>query len=231
MDFRNNIKCRWISLRRNIFLYIYSTILYVVLAFWDFRNWGYLSDAADYVNRYNFQQIIIVFSSIFIALLVINEKILSGYKEFYVLYVGSTKQYFRSIVVLLCIVNIVPFFMGQVLVAFVHVIHNGTIPGTLWLVNLVIVSLEIVTVVLLEVSLVIALKKTLLVCTFYYVIIFLLLVTNNIYTSIPLTISLLETKEYYYTFSYPLWLGKILQVLAGCIIFELSYRRLDKNKD
>lgn len=230
MDFRDNIKCRWISLRRNIFLYIYSTILYVFLAFWDVLNGGYLSNVADYINRYNFQQIMIVFTNICIVLLVINEKILTGYKEFYVLYVGSAKQYFRSIVVLLCIVNIIPFIMGQVLAAIIHIIHNGTFPGTLWLVNLVIVSLEIVTVVLLEVSLVIALKKTLLVCTFYYVIIFFLLVSNNIYSSIPLSISLLETKEYYYTFAYPLWLGKILQVLAGYIIFVVSYRRLNQDK-
>jgi hypothetical protein len=230
MEIKNILNYQWITIKRYKIYYIYIFIVYFILAFFDLKNKIYISEVSEYIYRYNFQQVCIVFSSIFVVSLLINEDFLKLFGDFISLYIRDVKKYFYSTFILLSLVNIVPFILGQTLSLFVNYLYYGNIPIILFLVNILIVSMEIEISILLTMTLSLVLKKNVLVYLLYFITITILLVVSNVYISIPLNISILEDEAYYITFDLPLWIGRIILMAICGILFHFAIKKIVDKK-
>ncbi|WP_251862330.1 hypothetical protein [Clostridium sp. Marseille-Q2269] len=226
MKIKNNLKCQWNIIRRNKMYYIYVLIMYFILAFFDQKNKVYMPEMDDYIFRYNYQQVCIVFSSIIVTMMLINEDFIKLFEDFIRLYIKDSKIYFYSALMLLSFAHIVPFILGQLLVLVINYLYFGTVPIKLFLVNIIIVSIEIVVSNLLAMSLNLIIKNKVLVYLSYFIIITTLLVINNVYVSIPLNISILESEGFYITFAYPLWIGRIILIIISGILFHYAVKKI-----
>lgn len=227
MEMKNTLKCQWACIKRCKRYYIYIFVMYFALAFFDLKNKVYMYEINDYIYRYNFQQVCIIFSIIFVVGLLINEDSLRFFEDFIRLYVKDEKKYFYSALLLLSIANIVPFFIGQSLALLLNYFHSGTVPIMLFIVNIMIVSMEIVVAILLAMTFSLVLKKDILAYLIYFITTITLLVTNNVYIALPLTISILEEPSgYYITFDLPLWIGRIILLTISGILFHFAVKKI-----
>ncbi len=219
----DTIKSQSSIIRKNKIYYLFILLLYIFAAFFDVTNkWG-LTSFNDYIYRYNFQQLIIVIFNIIFVMRFINEKYVNMYRNFLNIYIQDSYQYFWCFLMTLSLANIIPFIIGQLAA---YVVYNG--PIQILVVNIIIVSIEIVVSVLLSMSFVLLIKKDILVYASYYILVVISLVLNNIYIAFPLTINLLETEEYYITFASGLWIGRILLLIFSLIFFIFVLKRFVK---
>lgn len=210
-------------IKKNKIYYLFIAFLYVFLAFFDITNKWNLTTYNDYIYRYNFQQFFIVIINIVFVMRFINEKYVNMYDNFLNIYIQNPYKYFCCFLMTLSLANIIPFIIGQLTA---YVVYSGHIQ--ILVVNLFIVSIEIVVSVLLSMSFVLLIKKDILVYASYYILVFISMVLNNIYIAFPLTINLLEDQEYYITFGIDLWIGRIVLFVCSLIFFVFALKRFVK---
>lgn len=230
MEIKNTLKCQWKMINRSKIYYIYIFVIYFGLAFFDLSGKCVMISMDDYISRFTFQQLFIVFSCMFVVRILLNESFLELFDNFILLYIKDAKRYFYATLLLLNLVNIVPFIIGQLLVLIFNYLYSGTIPIMLFLVNIFIVSIEIIIAISLLMTLSLILRKNLLVYLIYFMVTFSLLILNNVYVSIPLSMNILGTQEYYITFSPPLWLGRIILLVISGLLFNVTVNKFIKYK-
>ncbi|WBW97754.1 hypothetical protein [Oceanirhabdus sp. W0125-5] len=137
------------------------------------------------------------------------------------------KNYFLSIFLILLISAIIPFILGQVILYISNYIHSGTVPTKHFIVNTIVVSIEIASSILLIMALHLTFKKDIWVYIIYFMIVFVLMISNNVYISMPLSINLLaaDGQGYYVTFGLPLWIGRIFIISIFAMFFNYSITR------
>lgn len=204
--------CQWKNLKRHKLYSLLCFVLYFVFALFDFKNSTHLNTMEDQIYRHNFQQWVMVFAHVIITLMVLNEQFFEVYENLLKLYLKNEKRFFYAVLAMLGAACLIPFVLGQVVLLGYSHLMGDFIDYKLWLVNLCIVSCETVITICLSAGLILYLRKNTLVYTAYYLIVFSLLVINNIYVSIPLSMSLLESEGYYLSFAQPLWTGRALLI-------------------
>lgn len=228
---RGNLRCHWACIRRNKLYYIYICIGYFLLAFFDFKNRACLSDVEGYIYRYNLQQILIIFSVIFVVSFIINEDFFDYLDKFMRIYICNMYKYFFSAFLVFWLSTVIPFIIGGTLALLFNYVQTSWAPMSLFVVNICIVSMELAAAILIAMALNLLIKKNVLVYLGYFMITLLLMISNNVYIALPLTSSLLETQGYYRTFSAPLWIGRIILVIVSMLLFLGAMKKGLKHND
>lgn len=228
MKISQKIKINWILLKRSSLFWIVSLFNYIVLAFLDNKSGVLLYSYEASIYRYTVQQIFIVITSIFLIQQLFNEKMLNTAKNYMVIYTHKITDDIYAVLAVNCLTNILFFFAGQLLLFTINIICIHQMQIRLWVVNLIIVSLEIVISQLLVMGLRLLFKKDILVFGMYFLLIITSLVINNVFICFPLTIHIVGfgSLEYYITFGKELWLGRILLLLLAGITFKAGITKL-----
>ncbi|WP_066495550.1 hypothetical protein [Abyssisolibacter fermentans] len=224
------MRAKWNSLKRSKFFFFLMVFNYILLAIVDNKSILLMSGIEQYIYRYNFQQIFIVISSAIFVNILFNERSIDSIKNYLVIYIKDIKTEIYRIVLLISITNISAFIIGQLLVLVINYIYFGEVNVCLFFVNLAIVSLEIIICIIFVIGLRLLFKKDILVFGIFYLIILILLIINNVFVTIPLTIKILGLggQGYYITYDPELWLGRIILLSISFIILKLSLQRFGK---
>lgn len=233
MEIKTTFVSQWKTICRTKLYFIYVAFIFLCLAFIDNHLNFKLQSQSDIIYRYMLQQIIIIFTNILLVHKAMNEKVLRYYGEFLHLYNENKTSFYNGSVLLLIVVQVIPFIFGHLVEGIVNGFVTGKFMWTLCIVNILIVSMEIIASTLLATSLMLLTKKDILTYLLYYMIITLLLCCCNIYVSLPMPITLLEEtgEAYYVSFDFPLWIGRILQVLVCTIVYFLSVKHIINKSD
>lgn len=219
------LNCQFKILRRYKVMYIYSILVYVMLAFYDTSSGFNVKDISAYISRCNMQQVVIVFSIGIIVSLLVNENSMRLFEDMLNIYVESKKKYFNSILVVLAGSNILLFTVGQIF----SYLNTKSIPFSLFIVNLCIVSLECIIAIQIFMTIRLWLRKTILTYIVYLGVIFLSLMLNNVFISLPLNINILETEGYYYTYGWQLWIGRVVLFLVSNAFYQIVLQSVIKS--
>lgn len=184
-----------------------------------------MKDISDYISRCNMQQVVIVFSIGIIVSLLVNENSMRLFEDMLNIYVESKKKYFNSILVVLAGSNILLFAVGQIF----SYLNIKSIPFSLFIVNLCIVSLECIIAIQIFMTIRLWLRKTILTYIVYLGVIFLSLMLNNVFVSLPLNINILETEGYYYTYGWQLWFGRVVLFLVSNAFYQIVLQSVIKS--
>lgn len=201
---------QWRNLKRQKVYMLSCMVFYLFLAIFDNRNLFYLADLDAQMYRHIFQQFILVFGNILLTMCVLNEQFFIVYENMLKLYLKNEKRFYCSLMLVLYGAAVVPFLLGQGLFLGLSLWMGSFISIKLWLVNIVVVLCEILITLNLSAALNLFLKKNMLVYIAYYLVLFTMMVTDNVYVGLPLTMSILDSQGYYYTFSAPLWIGRLI---------------------
>lgn len=223
---------QWNNLMRQKLYVILCIVLYIFLALYDNRNGFFIVDLDGQIYRHIFQQLVIVFANIILTMCVINEQFFIVYENMLKLYLKNEKQFYLYLMLMLYGATIIPFLIGQGLYLGLSMWMGNFISMKLWLVNIAVVMCEILITLNLSAALNLFLKKDILVYITYYLMVFTMMVTGNVYVTLPLTMSVLGTEGYYYSFDAPLWIGRcILLALSTGLVYTGAVFFLDKKHD
>lgn len=215
---------QWCSLKRQK-VYLFScVILYIFLALFDNRNGFFVANLDAQIYRHIFQQLFIVFGNILFTMCVLNEQFFDVYENMLKLYLKNEKQFFFYLMLVLYGATVVPFLLGQSLYFCLSFYTGNFISVKLWLINMLLVMFEILITINLSAALNLFIKKNMLVYISYYLIIFTMMITGNVYTALPMTMKILETQQYYYTFGVPLWIGRFMLLVISTVVLYLGVR-------
>ncbi len=218
----NTLKVQWTNIKRYKSYYIYIFIIHFLFAIYNTKS-GIIHNSIEYFNyKLILQQVYLIFSIIFTVLLLINSSFLKNFSDYMRLYIKDIKAYFFNTFIVLSLINIIPFIIGSSLSFFINQLYGGVAPPKAFLVNLIIVSLEIISAILIGMSIVLLVKKTILVYLIYIIVIVGLTFADNIYISPVIFSSLLAKGDYYTTFSFPLWLGRFIVLSLGIVTYKVS---------
>lgn len=220
MKISNILKYQLLNIKRYKLYYIYIAIAYFLLPIFGVNGKVNIINISDYIYRFNFQQIIIIYSNILITFLLLNEEVFKLFESYLYLYIKNIQNYLYSAFLLLCLTNIIPFIVGETVSLIINYIYFGSIPIELIIVHILIVSMEIISSVFLSMSLILMLKNRVLALTIYIIVLTVLMISNNIYLSLPLPMSLIQ--DHYETFSISLWIGRIILLGISVAIFHIA---------
>ncbi len=230
MGIHTILRVKWSTLKRTRAFYFLIISNYFLLAMVDTKSWVLMPDIESYIYRYVFQQFFIVITSILFVQIVFNEKTIDSIKNYMIIYVKDLKNEIYGTALLCIIVNVAALFVGQIILLIINFIYYGKVLLPLSLVNLTIVSLQIIISILLVMSLRLRFKKNLLVFGLFYLIILTLITVNNVFITLPLTIKILGIggEGYYITYGWQLWVGKVILLGIVYVAFRLSADRLGR---
>jgi hypothetical protein len=224
------LRVKWSSLKRTKAFYFLIIFDYFLLALVDSKSCVLMPDVESYIYRFVFQQFFIVITSIFFVNLVFNEKTLDSIKNYMIIYVKDIKKEIYGTALLCIIVNVAALIVGQIILLIINYICYGKVLLTLSVVNFTVVVLQIVISILFVMSLRMYFKKDLLVYGLFYISILTLITINNVFITLPLTIKILGIggEEYYITYGWQLWAGRVILLAIIFAAFRLSTRKLSK---
>ncbi len=220
MKITSILKYQFLNLKRYKLLYICIIIFYFLIPIFGIEREIIIS---DYIERFNFHQMVIIYSNILITFLLLNEVVFKLFDSYLSLYVKNVKNYLYSAFILLCLTHILSFVIGGAISMAINYLHFGVLPIKLIIVHTLIVSMEIISSVFLSMSLILLLKNRVLALTIYIIVLTVLMIANNIYISLPLPVSL--TQDYYETFALPLWIGRIILLGFSAALFYFASKR------
>lgn len=214
------LKYQYLNIKRYKFLYICIIISYFLVPLFGIEGEVIIS---DYSERFNFHQLVIIYTNILITFLLLNEVVFKLFDSYLSLYVKNVKKYLYSAFILLCLTHILSFVVGGIISMAINYFYYGVLPMKLIIVHTLIVSMEIISSVFLSMSLILILKNRVLALTIYIIVLTVLMISNNIYISLPLPMSL--TEDYYETFALPLWIGRMILLGVSAVLFYISSKR------
>lgn len=203
-------------LRKKLY-WIYIGLIYFIFAFADLKNL-WINDYDDYVDRCADHQMVICFALIFVISLLIYEEYFHIYESYFSIYIEKPVTYFATIVLTGILANIVPFILGQLTFFTLNAVYTGFASWTLLLVNMLVVSLEIISLILFGIGLFMLFKKVILAVFFYLFITFISSMFPSPYTSVPLIAKITKSYGAYYNFPANLWIGRSL-LFGICLLF------------
>lgn len=230
MELYTILRVKWSTLKRAKAFYFLIIFNYFLLALVDSKSYVLIPNVECYIYRYVFQQFFIVTTSIFFVNIVFNEKTIDSIKSYMIIYVKDMKKEIYGTALLCIIVNVAAFIIGQTILMVINYIYYGKVLFTLSVVNSTIVSMQIVISILFVMSLRIYFKKDLLVFGLFYLSIMALITINNVFITLPLTIKILgiDGEEYYITYGWQLWAGRVILLVINFTAFQLSAGSLSK---
>lgn len=233
MKFKRDILTKYILLKRSFIFWILGIIDFYVLAFADNKSLFIMENYEQTIYRYNFQQVFIIFTCVFIIHILLNENELVLLENYKIIYTKNIRQEINSYFWSCMSMIVILFWSGQILSFLVNIILGGEICIKLFIVNLIIVSIQIIAVTLFVMGLRMLFIKDIVIYGVYYVTILVSLISGNVYFSIPLTINIVGIQEqgYYVTFGYALWIGRVISIFIGMIVYILGVKKFERENN
>lgn len=235
MDFRRDIFTKCTLLKRNILFWIVYVFDFYALAVCDNKVFFVIKNYELNVYRCIYQQAYIVFTCVFIIHLIFNERELTAIRDYKIIYTKSVQQEIRSNACAAIIVLASGFIFGQIIAMIINALLGGKVYIGLVLANMAIVSAQIVVAVLLIMGLRMIFIKDIAVYGIYYVFIFVSVLSENVYVSMPITIKIAGEEVggyynsfgngYYVSFGKELWIGRLLLLLIAFLIYKIGVNR------
>ncbi len=227
---------QWRNLKRQKAYMLLCIVVYILFAVFDIKNNFFVRDLDAQIYRHIFQQFMLVFGNIVLTMCVLNEQFFIVYENMLRMYLKNEKRFYFALMLVLYGAAVIPFLLGQGLFLGLSLWMGSFISIKLWLVNLVIVTCEIFITINLSAALNLFLKKNMLVYVTYYLVLFTLMVTDNVYVALPLNMSILDTQGYYFSFGAPLWIGRLilLSVSTGGLYMGILFflgKKHDERKE
>lgn len=223
MKITSNLKYQLLNVKRYKLYFIYITIIYLIYPVFGVTGELYLVNVVYYIDRFNSHQMITIYSNILITFLLLNEEVFKLFESYLYLYVKNIKNYLYSVFILLCLTHIISFVIGGAISYTINYLYFGVLPIKLIIVHTLIFSMEIISSVFLSMSLIIIFKNRVLALAIYIIVLTILMISSNIYLSLPLPMSL--TQDYYETFAPSLWVGRIILMVISAVLFCFASKR------
>lgn len=212
-------------MRRNKLFIIIVLLTYFILPFFDTKGIGLVSTSGRFAFRILSHQIFLSFLVVFNVLMMINEKFLRIQKSYLVIYTDDVKKNIICITRSLIVVNIISYNIGQIIFNVINFGFTKQVFGGYFKFYL-LANVEIITIILFLVSLCVYFKKNLFVYTIYYSVIIALLVFNNKYFTIPMTVKFVKTLE---VIKIDIIISRILILMISNITWLVTIKRYEKN--
>lgn len=227
MNFKRDVFTKCVLLKRNILFWIVYVFDFFVLALCDKKNLFVTESYGRCIYRCISQQVYIVFTCIFIIHLIFNERELIAIRDYKMIYYKSVQQEIRASACAVIIVQVLGFICGQLFAMIINSLLGGKVYIGLLLVNMAVVSAQIVIAVFLIMGLRMIFIKDIAVYGIYYVWILISLLFQSVYVSMPITIKIAgeEAGGYYYSFGKELWIGRLLLLTVAFLIYKLGENR------
>lgn len=191
---------------------------FFILCFVDMKSFGMISTEEAMLFRLLSQQVFLTFLLPLCILSVLNQKFIQIQKNYLVIYTNNEVLIIKKLVNLMMIVQLVSYTMGQLFFGFVNYVYTGNLYIRYLNFHLITI-LEIIAMSYIIVSFLLILKKNLFVFTVYYVLILLLLVYNNGYISIPMTVKNIHLLS---DTTFQLFLSRVVWIIVSLISFRAS---------
>lgn len=232
MNTRSVVKVKWHTLKRSRVFFLLIISNYYLLAFFDTKFPILMRGIEQHIYRFTHQQFYIVISCVLMVNIIFNEKYLDSIKNYLLIYIKDLKMDVYASFWVISLSNIFAFLLGQILLLLVNYYVHEEIILSLFLVNALIVSIEIMTAVLLVMALRLLLKKNILVYGIFTLIVFFSIAINNVFVSLPLTIRILGADEngYYLTYGINLWIGRIFLLSMSYSLFRFGLKKFTHDK-
>lgn len=227
MNFKRDVLTKCILLKRNILFWIIYLLIFFVLAFCDNKNFFVTESYGIGVYRCIYQQVIIVFTCIFIAHMIFNESELIAIKDYKIIYTKSVQHEIRSSACAAIIVLVMGFICGQFLAMIINFLLGGKVYIELLLVNMAVVIAQIAFAVFFVMGLRMIFIKDIAVYGIYYSFLLVSLLSESVYISMPITIKIAgdEAMGYYYSYGKELWIGRLLLLVAAFLTYRIGEKR------
>lgn len=224
------LRVKWSVLKRTKAVYFLLILNYFLLAMVDTKSFVLMPGVENYIFRYTFQQFCIIITSALFIYTIFNEKTIDSIKNYMIIYVKDIRKEVYGTALLCIIVNVVAFFIGQVILLIINYAYYGKVFLILSIVNFIIVSLQVIISTLFVMSLRMYFKKNLLVFGLFYLTIMAMITINNVFITMPLTIKILGIggEAYYITYGWQLWVGRCILLVMAYAAFRMSINRLSK---
>ncbi|MBR6402658.1 MAG: hypothetical protein IKS48_04680 [Eubacterium sp.] len=197
----------------------------------DNKSYLLIKNYEQNIYRLLFQQVFIVFFSAVFVHFLFYEKELKSIKEYKIIYTLNIKNEIYSYFFAGMISFGILFLSGQIIGTVINLVLGGKIFPILLGANILVVSLEYATAVLLLMGLRLLFIKDIVVYGILYVVIFISMMTNNVFVSMPLSINILGVgnQEYYVDFRPGLWIGRLVLLSISVVVFKLGIYKFEKN--
>ncbi len=183
-------------------------ISFLILCFIDMKSIGVVNTEEAMLFRLLNQQVFLIFLLPLFILSVLNQKFIQVQKNYLVIYTNDEILIIKKLLNLILLVEVVFYTIGQLFFNFINYVYNGNM--SLKYLNFHMITIfEIIAMSYIIISFLLIFKKNLFVFTVYYAVILLLLVYNNGYITIPMTIKnihLLNDKMIQIFLSRIIWL-------------------------
>lgn len=162
-------------------------VSYFVLCFFDMKSIGLIYAEESMLFRVLNQQVFVMFLVPLQILSVLNEKVIRIQKNYLVVYANDEILIIKQLTNLITAAAVLFYIVGQVFFGVVNYVSTGHVYlEHIWF--CLITIMEMVAMGYIIVFCLLMFKKNLFVCTIYYALILLLLIYNNGYITIPMTI-------------------------------------------
>lgn len=193
-------------------------ISFLILCFIDMKSIGVVNIEEAMLFRLLNQQVFLIFLLPLSILSVLNQKFIQIQKNYLVIYTNDEILIIKKLLNLILLVEVVFYTIGQLFFNFINYVYNGNM--SLKYLNFHMITIfEIIAMSYIIISFLLIFKKNLFVFTVYYALILLLLVYNNGYITIPMTIkniNLLNDKM------IQIFLSRIIWLFISFISFRTS---------
>lgn len=193
-------------------------VSFFILCFVDMKSFGMISTEEAMLFRLLSQQVFLIFLLPLCILSVLNQKFIQIQKNYLVIYTNNEVLIIKKSANLMMIVQLVSYTMGQLFFVFVNYVYTRNLYIRYLNFHLITI-LEIIAMSYIIVSFLLILKKNLFVFTVYYVLILLLLVYNNGYISIPMTVKNIHLLS---DTTFQLFLSRVVWIIVSLISFRVS---------
>ena len=227
MSFKRDVFTKCALLKRNILFWIIYILNFFLLAACDNKTFFVTGSYGMGVYRCVYQQVIIVFTCIFIVHMIFNENELIAIKDYKIIYTKSAQHEIRSSACTTMIVLVSGFICGQFLAMIINSLLGGRVYIGLLLVNMAVVSTQIAFAVFFIMGLRMIFIKDIAVYGIYYVFLLASLLSESVYISMPITIKIAgdEAMGYYYSFGKELWIGRLLLLIVAFLTYRIGEKR------
>lgn len=193
-------------------------ISFLILCFIDMKSIGVVNTEEAMLFRLLNQQVFLIFLLPLSILSVLNKKFIQIQKNYLVIYTNDEILIIKKLLNLILLVEVIFYTIGQLFFNFINYVYNGNM--SLKYLNFHMITIfEIIAMSYIIISFLLIFKKNLFVFTVYYALILLLLVYNNGYITIPMTIKnihLLNDKM------IQIFLSRIIWLFISFISFRTS---------
>ncbi|WP_197407861.1 hypothetical protein [Caviibacter abscessus] len=184
----------------------------------DMKTVGVIHTHENMLFRLLNHQVFLVFLIPFQILSVLNQKFISIQKNYLVLYTNDEVSNIKKTFYCIIAIEILFYILGQVFFQFVNYIFLGQVYMQYLNFNFLTI-IEIVTVNYIIIFFLLIFKKDLFSYITYYILILLLLIYNNTYITIPVTVKFIKLLN---DAPLKLLLSRIVWVIVSFVGFCIS---------